>query len=112
LRLDQTDRKTFQTSHVARHPLFSARLGALSSTAQFWILLVFSIPSLICSFVQIYYLCFDRTLRQSLNTHVITVLLIFGIFSQTGDLSNYLTYLRVGYVWPHKHQLIAMLGGL
>ncbi|CAF1079934.1 unnamed protein product [Adineta steineri] len=74
--------------------------ASVSATARFWILVFFEIPSIFCSIFLLYNLYFDRTLRQVLNNHVIIVILIVGLFSQATDISNYLTYLRLGYVWP------------
>ncbi|CAF3864813.1 unnamed protein product [Rotaria sp. Silwood1] len=73
---------------------------SLSSAARFWVILIFEIPSIICSLVLLYYFCFDRTLRQCLNNHVFTILLIVGLFSQTIDIPNILTFFRLGHVWP------------
>jgi hypothetical protein len=71
---------------------------SLSPTASFWIILGFEMPSILCSLLLLYYLCFDRTRRQALNNHVIIILLILGLFPQTVDITNILTVLRLGYV--------------
>lgn len=71
-----------------------------TSTIRFWILLIFEIPSLFCCLILLYYLCVDRTLRQSINNHVLIALLFITLTSQTVDVCNYLTFLRLGYVWP------------
>lgn len=72
----------------------------LSPTARFWLLLVFDVPSLICSFALFYHLFIDATSRRSLNNHVIMALLIVGLFSQLIDVPFYLNFTRLGYVWP------------
>ncbi|CAF0809739.1 unnamed protein product [Adineta steineri] len=73
---------------------------SVSATVRFWILVFLEIPSIFCSILLLYNLYFDRTLRKVLNNHVIIVILIVGLFSQATDISNYLTYLRLGYIWP------------
>ncbi|CAF1255467.1 unnamed protein product [Adineta steineri] len=73
---------------------------SISATVRFWILVFLEIPSIFCSILLLYNLYFDRTLRKVLNNHVIIVILIVGLFSQATDISNYLTYVRLGYVWP------------
>jgi hypothetical protein len=70
----------------------------LSSTVRFWILLIFEIPSLIICLFQLYYLCFDQALRKSLNNHV----LINVFLSESIDIPNYLTFLRLNHVWPQS----------
>ncbi|CAF0831476.1 unnamed protein product [Adineta steineri] len=79
---------------------YSNSQTSISATARFWILLFFEIPSIFCSILLLYNLYFDRTLRKVLNNHVMFIILIVGLFSQTIDVSNYLTYLRLGYMWP------------
>lgn len=73
---------------------------SLSPSARFWLIIIFEIPSLACSFILLYHLIIDRTLRKSLNNHVIIALLIVGLFSQLIDNPSYLNYIRIGYVWP------------
>ncbi|CAF1049282.1 unnamed protein product [Adineta steineri] len=73
---------------------------SVSATVRFWILVFLEIPSIFCSILLLYNLYFDRTLRKVLNNHVIIVILIVGLFSQATDISNYLTYVRLGYIWP------------
>jgi hypothetical protein len=75
---------------------------ALSSTARFWILLIFEIPSLIFCLFQLFYLCFDQALRKSLNNHVFIFILINVFLSEIIDIPNYLTFLRLNYVWPQS----------
>ncbi|CAF4033460.1 unnamed protein product [Adineta steineri] len=73
---------------------------ALSATARFWVLLIFEIPSMICCLFLLYHLCFDRTLRNTLNNHVFILILINVLLSEIIDIPNYLTFLRLNYVWP------------
>ncbi|CAF3608973.1 unnamed protein product [Rotaria sordida] len=70
--------------------------------ACFWIMLIFLIPSIICSFFLLYNLFFDRKLRNALNNHVIIALLIVGLAFLLLDIPNYLIFTRLGYVWPQS----------
>jgi hypothetical protein len=44
--------------------------------------LAFLIPAILCSLFVLYYFLFDRTLRQALNNHVITVLALLAFIQQ------------------------------
>lgn len=73
---------------------------SLSRSIKFWILLSFQIPSILCSIFILYNnLCF-RVYRRSIPNHVITLMLIVGLFSVTIDLSLTMNYLREGIVKP------------
>lgn len=72
----------------------------LSKTARFWILLAFEIPSLICCIFLLYNLLLDRKLRTPLHNHIMIAVLIFTFFLLIIDIPNYMTFLRLGYVWP------------
>ncbi|CAF2506696.1 unnamed protein product [Rotaria sp. Silwood2] len=67
---------------------------------RFWVLLIFDIPSIICSFFVLYYLIFDRTLRHALHNHTIVVLLILALIFQLTDIPWYLDFIRRSIVWP------------
>lgn len=73
---------------------------SLPSSARFWLIVIFEIPSLVCSFFLLYHLFANKPLRKALNNHVIMALLVIGLFSQLIDNPFYLNYLRIGYVWP------------
>ncbi|CAF1447713.1 unnamed protein product [Adineta ricciae] len=65
--------------------------GTISSSfipinVKFWTYLIFLVPSIFCSLFVLYHLLFDRTLRRSLNNHVIILLLFTVLFC---ELSNY-----------------------
>ena len=74
--------------------------GILPYPIRFWILLVFDILSISCSIFLLYLILTDRKLRQALNNHIVIVLLIINLVSQSIDNSLYLNYLRIGSVWP------------
>ncbi|CAF4920064.1 unnamed protein product [Rotaria sp. Silwood1] len=67
---------------------------------RFWILLIFSIPSIICSIVILYLLLNHKEHRRSLNHRVVIIQLIGGLIYLLTHVPIYLNYLRLGYVWP------------
>ncbi|CAF2108764.1 unnamed protein product [Rotaria magnacalcarata] len=56
-------------------------------TVRFWTYLFFDISSLICTFLDLYYLLVDRKLRRALNNHVIIVLLIVGCIDELTNIT-------------------------
>ncbi|CAF1474917.1 unnamed protein product [Adineta ricciae] len=54
----------------------------LSNTAQYGLYLAFLIPAILCSLFVLYYLLFDRALRQALSNHVIIVLALIAFIQQ------------------------------
>ena len=65
-------------------------------SVRFWIYLIADILSVLCSLFVLYYLLFDRTLRQALNNHVIIVLITFnstilGKYQQHSHVSGVLS---------------------
>jgi hypothetical protein len=75
---------------------------SLSPTVQFWVLLVFSIPSIICSLYVLWLLFSNPEFRRSLNYRVIIVQLIGVLIFLLTNVPLYLSYLRLGYVWPQS----------
>ncbi len=53
---------------------------------KFWLYFIFLVPSILCTLFVLYHLLFDRTLRRSLNNHVIIVLVFTVLFC---ELTNY-----------------------
>ncbi|CAF1422022.1 unnamed protein product [Rotaria sp. Silwood1] len=75
---------------------------SLPRPVRFWLLLFLLIPSAFCSLVLIYYLIVNRNLRNSLNNHVIIVLLIVNFHALIIGFPIQLNFLRLGHVWPEK----------
>src|SRR5690349_9582475 len=73
---------------------------AIPRIVRFWIILLFYIPSLICSLFVLYHFIFNRTLRQTLHNHVIIILLFINLIVQLTNIPWILNYYRLGYVWP------------
>ncbi|CAF4160642.1 unnamed protein product [Adineta steineri] len=95
--LNNTSIKDGENNDTSSGTIFET---ALSATARFWVLLILEIPSMICCLFLLYHLCFDRTLRNTLNNHVFILILINVLLSEIIDIPNYLTFLRLNYVWP------------
>ncbi|CAF1405392.1 unnamed protein product [Adineta ricciae] len=68
-----------------------------SAAIQFWTYLILQIPSLFCTIFLLYYLIFDRRLRQQIHNHVIIVLLFLSLFILAIDNSFYLDGWRLGH---------------
>ncbi len=72
---------------------------SMSISVRYWLYLVPNVLSILCSLFVLYYLLFDRTLRQALNNHVFIVLLFVGLIFELVDIPLTLHYYRVGTVW-------------
>lgn len=67
---------------------------------RFWLLLVFNSSALACTLFVLFHLLSQHRLRQSPNNYVIIGLLSIALMSNLIDIPSYLTFLRLGYVWP------------
>ncbi|CAF1428083.1 unnamed protein product [Rotaria sordida] len=68
--------------------------GKISHTLQFWLLLIFGVPSLICSLFIFYQYLLDHTRRRALHNHVILLIIITNIILICTDFSWMLDSLR------------------
>ncbi|CAF4107286.1 unnamed protein product [Rotaria sordida] len=75
---------------------------AIPYPVRFWIILLFYIPSLICSLFILYNFIVCRTLRQALCNHVIILLLFINLIVQLTGIPWILNYYHLGYVWPQN----------
>ncbi|CAF3832241.1 unnamed protein product [Rotaria sordida] len=75
---------------------------SLSRLIKFWILLIFQIPSILCSIFVLHHMFTSKTYRRTLANHVIIAMLIISLLSVTIDLSLTLNYLREGIVNPQS----------
>jgi len=66
---------------------------------RFWIYLIADILSVLCSLFVLYYLLFDRILRQALNNHVIIVLLLAGLIYELTTVPLMLYYFQFYDTW-------------
>ena len=76
---------------------------AIPHNVRFWIILLFYVPSVICSFFVLYHFLVDRTLRQALHNHVIIIILFMNLIVQLTSFPWILNYYRLKYVWPQAH---------
>ena len=73
---------------------------SVPSIACFWILLISLILAVTCSLLILYHFLFDRSMRTSLSNHVLIALLLAGLLYLLVDIPNYLSFVRLGAVWP------------
>ncbi|CAF1417291.1 unnamed protein product [Adineta steineri] len=71
----------------------------ISVYARFWLYLIPSALSLLCSFFVLFHLLFDRTLRQALNNHIIIVLLLIGLLYEVVSVPLMLYWYQYGNTW-------------
>ena len=76
----------------------------LSPRVQFWFYLISLIPSFICTLFVLYHLLFVRTLRRSLNNHVIIVLLFTVLFCESTMYPWMLYYFSQNNIWVRPYQ--------
>ena len=67
---------------------------------RFWLLLIFDIPSIICSLFVLYHLLINRTSRSALHNHTVIILLTIALLFQLTDIPWYLDFIRHGFVRP------------
>jgi hypothetical protein len=72
---------------------------SISASLRFWLFVIPNSLSILGSFFVLYYLLFDRTLRQGLHNHVIIVLLFAGLIYELTTVPLMLHYYRVGNNW-------------
>ncbi|CAF3040471.1 unnamed protein product [Rotaria sp. Silwood2] len=89
----------FNSSDEDNHDDFDAE-SAISPTIRFWILLISSIPSIICSLLVLCLLLSHQEHRRTLNHRVVIIQLIGGLIYLLTHFPIYINYLRLGYVWP------------
>ncbi|CAF2701787.1 unnamed protein product [Rotaria sp. Silwood2] len=73
---------------------------AIPRLLRFWIILLFCIPSIICSLFIFYHFIVHPTLRPALHNHVIAVLLFINFIFQLTSILWSLNYYRLGNIWP------------
>jgi hypothetical protein len=75
---------------------------SLPRPIRFWIMLLFNIPSTICSLLLIVHIIFNRTQRHALYSHTILVILLFNLPIQLLDINFYLVFFHYGSVEPRR----------
>src|SRR5579862_3581106 len=74
----------------------------LSRELRFWFLIVFDIPSTICTLIILFYVITDRKVRSSLKNHPLLVTLLLGFTIQTIDIPLYINFIRHSSVVPRS----------
>jgi hypothetical protein len=72
---------------------------SISVTVRFWLFVIPNSLSILCSLFVLYYLLFDRILRQALHNHVIIILLVAGLIYELTAIPFMLHFYRVGKIW-------------
>ena len=75
---------------------------SLPRSVRFWLLLLFNIPSAICSLCLITHIISNRTQRYACQNHIILLILIFGLPIQLVDINFYLVFYHNGSFEPFK----------
>ena len=75
---------------------------SLSRPVRFWLMILFNIPSIICSCCIMFHILIDGSQRQALHNHTILLILIFGLPVQLIDIPFYLAFFIHGSVQPAK----------
>ncbi|CAF2092689.1 unnamed protein product [Rotaria magnacalcarata] len=73
---------------------------SMSRTTRFWILLLFDVPSIICTLVVLFCVFVDQKLRLSVKNHALVILLILGLGTQLVDVPFYLNFIVHSGVFP------------
>ncbi len=73
---------------------------SLPRSVRFWLMLLFNVPSIICSFCLIFHIIINRTQRHAMQNHTILLILIFGLPIQLMDINFYLAFFHYGSVQP------------
>ncbi|CAF1125062.1 unnamed protein product [Adineta steineri] len=89
------------SSHESDNTFASSEIS-LPRPIRFWLMLLFNIPSIICSFCLILHIIIDRIQRYALQNHTILLILVFGLPIQLMDINFYLVFFRYGSVQPSK----------
>ena len=73
---------------------------SLPRSIRFWLLLLFNIPSVICSLCLIIHIIVNRNQRHACQNHIILLILIFGLPIQLIDINFYLAFYHKGSFEP------------
>ncbi|CAF0738017.1 unnamed protein product [Adineta ricciae] len=88
----------------------TASSSFISRNFKFWSYLIFLVPSILCSLFVLYHLLFDRTLRRSLNNHVIILLLFTVLLCEVSNYPWMLYYYAHNNVWQRSFVFCSIWG--
>ena len=83
----------------------------INNTVKFWLYLSLLIPSFFCLLFILYHLLFKRNLRQALNNHVIIVVLIISLISETTIYPWMLYFYQFKGVWRRAFIFFCQIWG-
>ncbi|CAF2017588.1 unnamed protein product [Rotaria magnacalcarata] len=72
---------------------------AIPRAGCFWLILIFEIPSIICSFFILYHFLVSRSLRQALYNHVFIVIALINLVVELTDIVWTLKFYQSNTVW-------------
>ncbi|CAF0721750.1 unnamed protein product [Adineta steineri] len=75
---------------------------SIPRSIRFWIMLLFNIPSIICSFCIIIHIIHNRAQRYALHNHAIFLVLIMALPIQLIDINFFLVFYRYGSIQPSE----------
>ncbi|CAF4221919.1 unnamed protein product [Adineta steineri] len=75
---------------------------SIPRSIRFWLMLLFNIPSIICSFCVIIHIILDRAQRYALHNHAILLILLMALPIQLMDINFYLVFYHYGSIQPLK----------
>ncbi|CAF1134389.1 unnamed protein product [Adineta steineri] len=93
---------TVNNSSYQSDKSFASSEISLPRPIRFWLMLLFNIPLVICSFCLILQIIIDRIQRYALQNHTILLILVFGSPIQLMDINFYLVFFQYGSVQPSK----------
>ncbi|CAF1007225.1 unnamed protein product [Rotaria sordida] len=94
-----TTNDTFVDDHDHRGAFHESEMP-ITRPIRFWLLLLFDIPSIVCSLFLLFHLLINKTFRCHLINQVMMVLLIIGLIIELVAVPFHLNFLRIGYVKP------------
>ncbi|UJR17630.1 hypothetical protein I4U23_004526 [Adineta vaga] len=98
-----SNRDGFQQHNEQFNDDFGYDAEYMSVSLCFWLLVPFSMPSILCSLFLLIHLLGTRTLRQPINNHSIIVVLILGLIYVSINVSSTTTFYRLNcLVWPQS----------
>ncbi|CAF0912582.1 unnamed protein product [Adineta steineri] len=81
---------------------FSFPEVSIPRPVRFWLMLLFDIPSIVCSFCLIIHILMKRTQRHALHNHTILLILICNLPVQLIDITFYLIFFSYGSIQPSQ----------
>ncbi len=75
---------------------------SLPRSIRFWLMLLFNIPSTICSLALIVHIIINRTQQYALYAYTVLLILIFDLPIQLLDINFYLVFFQYGSIQPSK----------